>query len=137
MEYYNIQTSITTFLVGISSLILMYFLNLNPYTRLNVTDGKEYNFDKRTWGEIIALEVPYDLGSDMHYGSKVKTIYNVTSFSKPYCSSDMFVSRGIPSFAELLRKFIYRFKNRIELSTNSIITVCLSPRHATVQYTTI
>ena len=39
----------------------------------------------------------------------------------------MFVSRGIPSFAELLRKSIYRFKNRIELSLNSIITACLSP----------
>ena len=36
--------------------------------------------------------------------------------SKPYSASNMFVSRGIPSFAELLRKSIYRFKNRIELS---------------------
>ena len=36
----------------------------------------------------------------------------------------MFVSRGIPSFAKLLRKSIhvYRFTNRIELSSNSIIT---------------
>ena len=34
----------------------------------------------------------------------------------------MFVSRGIPSFAELLHKSVYRFKNRIELSSNSIIT---------------
>ena len=47
--------------------------------------------------------------------------------SKPYSASNMFVSRGIPSFAELLRKSIYRFKNRIELSSNTIITACLSP----------
>ena len=47
--------------------------------------------------------------------------------SKPYSASSMFVSRGIPSFAELLRKSIYRFKNRIELSSISIITACLSP----------
>ena len=46
---------------------------------------------------------------------------------KPYSASNMFVSGGIPSFAELLRKSIYRFKNRIELSSNSIITACLSP----------
>lgn len=37
----------------------------------NVTAGKLYNFDKRTWGEIVTLNIPYDLGSDMHYGSKV------------------------------------------------------------------
>ncbi|KAI0221231.1 Zinc metalloproteinase nas-36 [Lamellibrachia satsuma] len=36
----------------------------------NVTAGKLYNFDKRTWGEIVTLNIPYDLGSDMHYGSK-------------------------------------------------------------------
>ena len=34
---------------------------------------------------------------------------------------------GIPSFAELLRKTIYRFTKRIEVSSNSIIAACLSP----------
>lgn len=43
--------------------------------RHNVTDGKLYNFAKRTWGEIITLNVPYDLGSDMHYGSKVSKMH--------------------------------------------------------------
>ena len=47
--------------------------------------------------------------------------------SKPYSASNMFVSRGIPSFAELLRKSIYRFTKRIEVSSNSIIAACLSP----------
>ena len=43
--------------------------------------------------------------------------------SKPYIASNMFVPRGIPSFDELWRKSVYRFKNRIELSSNSIITL--------------
>ncbi len=38
---------------------------------LNVTRGKLYNFQKRTWSEITSIDVPYDIGSDMHYGSKV------------------------------------------------------------------
>ena len=63
---------------------------------------------------------------------KLSTSYNsvlrrLLCISKPYSASNMFVSRGIPSFAELLRKSIYRFKNRIELSSNTIITACLSP----------
>ena len=53
-------------------------------------------------------------------------ILRLLCISKPYSSSNMLVSRGIPSFDELLRKFIYRFKNRIELSSNSIITAYLS-----------
>ena len=47
--------------------------------------------------------------------------------SKPYSACNMFVSKGIPSFAELLRKSIYRFTKRIEVSSNSIIAACLSP----------
>ena len=39
----------------------------------------------------------------------------------------MFVSRGIPTFAELLRKSIYRFAQRIEHSLNCIIGAILSP----------
>ena len=63
---------------------------------------------------------------------KLSTSYNsvlrqLLCISKPYSASNMFVSRGIPFFAEVLRKSIYRFKNRIELSSNSIITACLSP----------
>ena len=37
----------------------------------NITDGKQYNFQTRTWGEVGILNVPYDLGSGMHYGAKV------------------------------------------------------------------
>ena len=63
---------------------------------------------------------------------KLSTSYNsvlrrLLCISKPYSASNMFVSRSIPSFAKLLRKSTYRSKNRIELSSNFIITACLSP----------
>ena len=61
---------------------------------------------------------------------KLSTSYNsvprrLPCISKPYSASNMFISRGIPFLPELLRKSIYRFTNRIELSANSIITACL------------
>ena len=64
--------------------------------------------------------------------NKLSTSYNsvmrrLLCISKPYSASNMFVSRRIPSFAELLRKSIYRFTKRIEISSNSIIAACLSP----------
>ena len=57
---------------------------------------------------------------------KLRTSYNSALrrflvISKPYSASQMFVSRGILSFDELLRKSIYRFVERIDNSTNSII----------------
>ena len=39
----------------------------------------------------------------------------------------MFLTHGIPSFSELLRKCIYDFSQRISLSSNSIIMACLAP----------
>ena len=39
----------------------------------------------------------------------------------------MFVTHGIPSFFELLRKCIYNFSQQISLSSNSIIMACLAP----------
>ena len=39
----------------------------------------------------------------------------------------MFVTHGIPSFFELLRKCIFKFSQRISLSSNSIIVACLAP----------
>ena len=45
----------------------------------------------------------------------------------PYSASAVFVTHGIPSFYELLRKCIYNFSERISSSSNSIIKVCLSP----------
>jgi len=38
----------------------------------NVSKGKLYNFETRTWGEIGILDIPYDLSSAMHYGAKVR-----------------------------------------------------------------
>ena len=61
-----------------------------------------------------------------------KTSYNsvlrrLLGICKPYNASKMFVSRGIPTFAELLRTSIYRFAQRIELSLNCIISATLLP----------
>ena len=36
-------------------------------------------------------------------------------------ASGMFVNLNIPSFGELLRKYVYSFRNRLESSENSII----------------
>ena len=63
---------------------------------------------------------------------KLSTSYNSVlrrhvCISKPYSASNMFISRGIPTFAELLRKSIYRFTKRTESSFNPIIGACLSP----------
>ena len=46
---------------------------------------------------------------------------------KPYSASKMFVSRGIPTFAELLRTSIYRLAQRIEHSSNCIISATIIP----------
>ena len=46
----------------------------------------------------------------------------------PYGASEMFVSRGIPSFYEPLRKCIFDFSRRISKNTNAIIEACLSPK---------
>ena len=45
----------------------------------------------------------------------------------PYSASAMFVTHGIPSFYELLRKCIYNFSERISGSRKSISKACLSP----------
>ena len=65
--------------------------------------------------------------------NKLSTSYNsvhvlrrLLCISKPYSASNMFVCRGIPTFAELLRKSIYRFTKRIVLSSNFVIAACLS-----------
>ena len=50
---------------------------------MNVTQGKLYNFAKRTWGEIVSLDIPYDLGSDMHYGAKVPAANRTMGQSPP------------------------------------------------------
>ena len=61
---------------------------------------------------------------------KLKSSYNgalrrLLLIKKTYSASTMFVTHGIPSFFELLRKCIYNFSQRISLSSNSIIVACL------------
>ena len=46
----------------------------------------------------------------------------------PYSVSEMYVSCGIPSYYELLRKCIFDFSERISKNTNSIIEACLSTK---------
>ena len=63
---------------------------------------------------------------------KLSTSYNsvprrLLGICKPYSARKMFVSRGIPTFAELLRTSIYRFAQRIEHSSNCIIGATLLP----------
>ena len=63
---------------------------------------------------------------------KLKCSYNsvlrrLLCIRMPYSASAMFVTHGIPSFYELLRKCIYNFSERISSSSNSIIMACLSP----------
>ena len=63
---------------------------------------------------------------------KLKCSYNsvlrrLLCIRMPYSASAMFVTHGIPSFYELLRKCIYNFSERINSSSNSIIKACLSP----------
>ena len=62
---------------------------------------------------------------------KLSTNYNnsmlrrLLGICKPYSASKMFISRGIPTFAELFRTSIYRFAQRIEHSSNCIISATL------------
>ena len=62
---------------------------------------------------------------------KLRTSYNTVlrrllCISLLYSVSQMFVSRGILTFDELLRKSVYNFAKTIERSTNAIISSCLS-----------
>ena len=57
---------------------------------------------------------------------KLKCSYNsvlrrLLCIRMPYSASAMFVTHGIPSLYELLRKCIYNFSERISSSSNSII----------------
>ena len=45
-----------------------------------------------------------------------------------YTVSEMFVSYGIPSFYDLLRKCIFNFSERMSRNTNSIMEACQSTK---------
>ena len=67
-----------------------------------------------------------------YYIKKLKASYNgvprrLLLIVKPYSASEMFVTHNILSFYELLRKCIYRFRERISHSAHKIIKACLSP----------
>ena len=75
---------------------------------------------------------PFGFNSTSSSIKKLKTSYNgalrrLLLIKNPYSVSAMFVTHGIPSFFELLRKCIFNFSQRISLSSNSIITACMTP----------
>ena len=60
---------------------------------------------------------------------KMRTSYNTVlrgllCISLLYSDSERFVTRGIPTVDELMRKSVYNFAKRIERSTNAIISSC-------------
>ena len=52
------------------------------------------------------------------YNNSLRTLLDLPSHNS---ASDMFVNLNIPSFEELLRKYVYSFRNRLEIIENSII----------------
>ena len=52
---------------------------------------------------------------------------NLLLIKKPYSTSTMFITHGIPSFYELLRTSINRFVGRVSKNSNSIIMACMPP----------
>ena len=52
------------------------------------------------------------------YNNGLRRILNLPKYNS---ASEMFVNLNIPSFDELLRKFVYSFKSRIQDSCNSLV----------------
>ena len=52
------------------------------------------------------------------YNNSLRRLIGLPSHNS---ASGMFVNLNIPSFGELLRKYVYSFRNRLESSKNSII----------------
>ena len=52
------------------------------------------------------------------YNNGLRRILNLPKYNS---ASEMFVNLNIPSFDELLQKFVYSFKSRIQDSCNSLV----------------
>ena len=52
------------------------------------------------------------------YNNSLRRLLGLPSHNS---ASDMFVNLNIPSLGELLRKYVYSFRNRLETSDNIII----------------
>ena len=52
------------------------------------------------------------------YNNSLRRLLGLSSHNS---ASGMFVNLNIPSFGELLRKYVYNFRNRLETSDNVII----------------
>ena len=58
---------------------------------------------------------------------KIKITYNIIlrrllALSKHNSASEMFVNLNIPSFEELLRKYVYSFQSRLIISDNNLLS---------------
>ena len=76
---------------------------------------------------------PFWFNSTSSSIKKLKSSYNsvlrrLLFIRMPYSASEMFVSCGISSFYEILRKCIFDFSERISKNTISIIEAYLSPK---------
>ena len=58
------------------------------------------------------------------YKNGLRRILNLPKYNS---ASEMFVNLNIPSFDELLRKFVYSFKSRIQDSCNSFVNGIVKP----------
>ena len=54
------------------------------------------------------------------YNNSLRRLLCLTCYNS---ASDMFVNLNIPSFRESLRKYVYSFRNRLEISDNVIILI--------------
>ena len=52
------------------------------------------------------------------YNNGLRRMLNLPKYNS---TSEMFVNLNIPSFDELLRKLVYSFRNRIQVSGNSLV----------------
>ena len=79
---------------------------------------------KSFWSTMYCPSMWYD--STVTSMKKLKIAYNnglrrILNLPKYNSASEMFVNLNIPSFNELLRKFVYSFKSRIQDSCNSLV----------------
>lgn len=72
----------------------------------NVIDGLLYNFLQRSWGDVLTYNVPYDLGSVMHYGGTVHFHHLCVCAVQTICFPRLFLSTLIKIQSKLYSQHI-------------------------------